>query len=344
MRLKKESGDLISPSILVQMLRYMNYLKIDTTEILKTAGFEPETMNRCDAGIPAAQYLYIEQQAEILAGDPYFGLHVGEFSEPGSLSVPGLIMMSSKTAGDALVKFTNYSRMLKSIVKSNILYNEDTVEVYFTIPEQKYNSSRHCIEAAASGFITIMGSITGKRLLPLEVNIEYNKPDNIDEYRRVFGPNVIFDSGCSRIVFSKDFLDTPVILSNPWLLNFFERYIESSPVKAAGGGRFKRELTDHIMSEFNDGTPSIKNISKKMSMSVRSLQNHLLEEGTTFSELLKEIRVALSRKYLNEGYSTDDIAYMLGFSEPSVFRKSFKKWTGITPGEYRKGAVIARNN
>ena len=75
-----------------------------------------------------------------------------------------------------------------------------------------------------------------------------------------------------------------------------------------------------------------------MAVSVRTLQNRLDTEGVVFSELLQEIREKLAKKYLHEGYSVETITYLLGYSEPSVFRKAFKKWSGITPKAYREQA------
>ncbi len=75
-----------------------------------------------------------------------------------------------------------------------------------------------------------------------------------------------------------------------------------------------------------------------MSVGVRTLQKHLADKGVVFSELLKDIRHRLANNYLRQNYSVEDITYLLGFSDPSVFRKAFKKWSGVTPGEYRQAS------
>jgi len=71
---------------------------------------------------------------------------------------------------------------------------------------------------------------------------------------------------------------------------------------------------------------------------VRTLQKRLEEEGVAFSDLHKDVRHRPAQKYLRENYTVEQITYLLGFSEPSVFRKAFKKWSGVTPREYREGA------
>ena len=83
-------------------------------------------------------------------------------------------------------------------------------------------------------------------------------------------------------------------------------------------------------------------VAREMAVSVRTLQKRLEEEGVVFSDLLREVRQHLAQKYLRENYSVEQITYLLGFSEPSVFRKAFKKWAGITPREYREGMYASR--
>ena len=91
-----------------------------------------------------------------------------------------------------------------------------------------------------------------------------------------------------------------------------------------------------MLAHLDDEAMSIEKVAREMSISVHTLQKRLEEEGVIFSDLLREIRRKLAQKYLRENYSVEQITYLLGFSEPSAFRKAFKKWSGVTPREYRE--------
>ncbi|TLN05579.1 helix-turn-helix transcriptional regulator, partial [bacterium] len=97
-----------------------------------------------------------------------------------------------------------------------------------------------------------------------------------------------------------------------------------------------RTVTRIMLSYLDDRSLSIDKVAREMAVSVRTLQMRLDEEGVAFSDLLKEIRERLAKQYLCENYTVEQITYLLGFSEPSVFRKAFKKWSGVTPKEYRE--------
>jgi AraC-like DNA-binding protein len=74
-------------------------------------------------------------------------------------------------------------------------------------------------------------------------------------------------------------------------------------------------------------------------MSERTLQWRLREENTTFAEILDSARAELSQLYLREGnIAAYEVTFLLGYSEPSAFHRAFRRWTGQTPQEFRKGS------
>ncbi|WP_135553632.1 helix-turn-helix transcriptional regulator [Paenibacillus cymbidii] len=92
-----------------------------------------------------------------------------------------------------------------------------------------------------------------------------------------------------------------------------------------------------IVKQFDGTVPRIGDISRKLGVSVRSLQSQLQQERTTFQELLAAVRRGMAESMLrNRSLSIGEIAYALGFSDPVAFHNAFKKWTGQTAGSYRK--------
>jgi AraC-like DNA-binding protein len=91
-----------------------------------------------------------------------------------------------------------------------------------------------------------------------------------------------------------------------------------------------------IVEHLPDGPPNQKQIAATMNVSNRTLQRKLRDEGTSFIDLLQDARLNLAKKYLSQPQrSIVEIAYLLGFSEPSTFSRAFKRWTGSAPAEFR---------
>ncbi|HMY67307.1 MAG TPA: AraC family transcriptional regulator [Leptospiraceae bacterium] len=99
---------------------------------------------------------------------------------------------------------------------------------------------------------------------------------------------------------------------------------------------FIQKVSELIIKKLEEENLSIQSIAEEMGISSRTLQLRLKREGKSFTYIVQEARESLAEKYLLNNYPVDEISYILGFSEPSVFRRAFKKWTGVTPKEFRK--------
>ena len=85
-----------------------------------------------------------------------------------------------------------------------------------------------------------------------------------------------------------------------------------------------------------EGYPDIHRTAELVGTSVRTLQRHLKAEGHTFAELLDSVRKELARSYLRDAaLSVSEVAFLLGYSEPSSFHRAFKRWEGEGPSEFR---------
>ncbi len=147
---------------------------------------------------------------------------------------------------------------------------------------------------------------------------------------------VLFGQKHNYITLDSSIVIMPVLAPNASLLEHFENYATNFLSGIEEINNITRAVTKQILSHLDSKTLTIGSIAKEMSISVRTLQNRLKSEGKVFSELLQETREQLAKKCSRENYTVEDITFLLGFSEPSVFRKAFKKWTGSTPKEYRE--------
>lgn len=330
------SGISVSVTVLSQMFVYLTFLKVDIDEFLRSLGVDPASVKAPDARIPIETYLLIQEGAAEFTHDPYFGLHMGEFAEAGSWSILGYLMMNCKTLGEAFEKSGRYSRIIGNLIEGSAHLRFNKVKLVFSTPPHAPKMSRHCFEAVFSGCVKMMRNLTGVKLSPLEVRFIYPAPASTAEYERVFCCPVLFEQKENSFTVDAKLGNLPILQANPVLLAQFENYAQEFMAEIDRKDEHTRKVTELILSHMDDEKLSINSIAKEMSLSVRTLQSRLEEEGRVFSVLLQEIRAGLAKKYLREDYSVEEITYLLGFSEPSVFRKAFKKWSGLTPREYRE--------
>jgi AraC-like DNA-binding protein len=96
-------------------------------------------------------------------------------------------------------------------------------------------------------------------------------------------------------------------------------------------GRVRRALHEAL----RDDDAQVEAVAKQLGLAVRSLQRRLKDEGTSFQAVREDVRRTLAQRYLDDGLSSAEISFLLGFSEPGALARAFKRWTGLTPAESR---------
>lgn len=326
----------VSVTVLSQMFLYLEALKVDIDAFLRSIGVAPEMVKAPDTRLPIETYLHIQDSAAEFVNDPYFGLHMGEYAEPGSWSILGYLMMNCQTLGEAAEKSGRYSRIIGNLIEARPVMKFNKVKLVYFTPPHAPKMSRHCFESTFSSSMRMMRSLTGVPIDPLEVTFIYPEPEALSEYERIFQCPIKFSQKENAITLDLSVGNIPIQLPNSSLLEYFEKYAQAFLAEMEREDEHTRAVTKIILSRLDDDQLSIKKVAKEMAVSVRTLQMRLEEEGVVFSDLHRDVRHRLAQKYLCENYTVEQITYLLGFSEPSVFRKAFKKWTGITPRQYRE--------
>jgi AraC-like DNA-binding protein len=329
----------VSVNLLSQMFTYLDSLKLDIDTFLRSLNVDPATVRSFDTHIPIVTYLLIQDGAAEYVSDPHFGLHMGEFAEVGSWSILGYMMMNCKNLGEAFEKSERYSRIIGNFIETRAEQKLNRIKVIFFTPPHTPEKSRHCFDASLSSSVRMMRSLTGAAINPLEVTFTCTEPGSRSEYERFFQCPVLFGQKDNSFTLDVSLVNTPIPMANPALLEYFEKYAENFLAELDRKNEHTRAVTKIILSQLDDEELSINKVAKEMAVSVRTLQKRLEEEGVGFSDLYKDIRKRLAQKYLRENYTVEQITYLLGFSEPSVFRKAFKKWSGVTPREYRESTL-----
>lgn len=325
----------ISIFFIYRILHYVKRSGIAPEILLKKAGVDLLGFNRYDSKIPERQYYSILDEAVRLTKDNFFGLHVGASTELRDLSNLGYIMANCKDLGEAIDSAIGYIDFIGAPVEMRLSRNPGQVKLLFDLKQPLDMNTRQCIDEALSSLSAIMRNITKNSIGFREVWFPYPKPEDIREYKKVFQCSFLFGRSVSALVFHPRQLLAPVIRPNPKLLqmarntrDYFQEIIEEKD--------YSRKIAILLYAKLQKGPPCIKHVAKELGVSIRGLQMKLSEEGVTFSRIVRDVRRELAKTYLTDkAYSIDEITFLLGFSEPSVFHRAFKTWTGLTPGEYR---------
>ncbi|MBO9596476.1 MAG: AraC family transcriptional regulator [Cohnella sp.] len=332
------SGDQgVSISLLFPIMKTMAAQGCDWNDFCAAAGIDPGLALDTEARLPTEDYERVVNTAVRMTGDEMFGLHQGIRMSISDLGVLGYVMMHSETLGGAMEAVRRYNETVCSGFHMEMETAGDDVVVALGLGDTKHSGSRHCIEDMAASFYRTMLDLTC-RAIPLKaVRFVHFPPDGQGEYADVFGVQPEFGSASNALMFDGSVRNYPIVGSDARLLSIFRGMAEDVLHKLAGESVLSAKLRTWIVQCMPTHYPTLKQAAKAMFMSVRTLQEKLKAEHTTYNRLANEVRKELAIRYLAQpNYAIGEIAYMLHFSEPSAFQSAFRRWTDAAPGEYRQ--------
>lgn len=203
-------------------------------------------------------------------------------------------------------------------------------------------TSRHCIEDMASSIYYLLLRMTNWRIVLDRVSFTHAAPDDLAPYVDMFGLIPEFGHAENMFVFTKEVLDYPILYADQRLRMTFESIAEDIRSRLLSGKELSDQVFQWMMTCMPAQFPDLHETAKKFRMSARTLQAKLQEEHTSYHDLATEVRKEWAVTYLQKpDYSISEIAYLLHYSEPSAFHNAFKKWMGVTPGQYRSSVLSA---
>ena len=179
--------------------------------------------------------------------------------------------------------------------------------------------------------------LVGRRIPILSAGFAYPEPFYSAEYLLMYSHELRFDEAFTSLMFDARHLDLPLI-QNERTVNAFIRAAPANIVlKYKNNSSFSATIRKTLRSLPSDEWPDFDTFSTNLNMTRSTLRRRLDEEGQPFQAIKDQLRRDIAIEYLGQySKSVMDIAIELGFAEPSAFHRAFKKWTGMTPGEYRQ--------
>lgn len=308
----------------------------DANALAQTAGISPDQLRDPDGRVSIRQMQALWADVVATTGDPDISLKIGEMINPVAVGVLAYVMMHSPTLGIAFEKLCHYQDIVCDGIRTTGRRSGDQFILALEIISPDIIYPAYAVNSELSIYLSAIRAMTGLNLSARHVQFAYPRPADTREHERVFSPaSLTFDADETAMILDATLLDMPVLNASPSLSALFEGHA-TDLLQRLQTPNLSSRVKAEIIALMKGEEPTLATVADRLAMGLRTLQLHLREEGTTYQQLLDDIRKDLAVKHLREPYlSTTDIAYLLGFAEPSVFFRSFKKWTGQTPGAYR---------
>jgi len=335
-RLPERAGKIsLSIRSVQPILMYLTGRGHDSTAFLIANGVDPLIFRDPEARLPHAVAISLWSAAGQLTNDPNLGLHVAAGIRPGIYGALDYAVRTCETLGEGLRRLALYHRFLHDVAETRLSVDRDRAVLSHHLPLPG-GAPRPVSECVAAGWLLASRQATGLNFIPLEVRFPHSAPDDISEHQRLFGCKLQFGWERTELVFAREFLNARLVKADPALRAILEAQVVDVIRKLPKGEATTDAVRRHLASELGKGQPTLELIAARLHMSSRTLRRHLDQEGTSFRQILSEVRCELASCHLSEGrLAIGEIAFLLGFSEPSAFHCAFKHWTGHAPHAYR---------
>lgn len=308
---------------------------IERRALLEGSSLDPADLGSLGARVADEDFRVLVENALRLTGDPALGLRLGERLNLSAHAVLGQAFLTCRDLAEVLQLFERYYHVLAPDL--DLEFRREARRFAVIAAAQDTHLPLHfgleCLAAALRN--TLAGLLGGDRL-PLRYEFPYAAPAHAESYQRTLGDDVHFDRPVAAWSFSVEHLATPLPSSNPALRELYE----------AECARLLSDLTDpgdlavrsrRLLRKLEGQYPQMPQLARMLGVSSRTYRRRLSDLGTSYQQLLDEVRAEHARRLLcDSGLPIASIAYRLGFSDPSNFRRAYRSWTGTTPARSRR--------
>ncbi|SEQ39265.1 AraC-type DNA-binding protein [Solimonas aquatica] len=309
---------------------------LDVNAIYERLGYNAEDLPLREMRTPHELQAYFWETVEAVTGDAEIGLHLCPHLPVFHGEVLEYLIFSSATLGEGLERALKYLRLLSDALNVRILRDEQGARALVKGTAADAPQLRHTEIVVVYELVQFLKSVTENQFKPLRIALRCSQRASATSYEMIFGCPVSFGAAESEIWCEPAILDYRSPRWDPDLLKLHEDLAERRLSKLR-----RHDLIERIQKIFAQRLEldqlTLEDVAAELGVPTRRLRFELSRAGTSFSELLADFRFALAKRLLaGTDEAIENIVYLTGFSEPSTFYRAFKRWSSMTPVQYRE--------
>ena len=314
----------------------------DTRELLDAVGLDADESLAPNARHSVEVISDLWRCAARMSGNPCIGIDAVRYVNSTTFQALGYSVLASATMRDAFERYVRFGRIIISNAHIQIEEKGEQTHLIYEMGRGSARLADEAIDAVIAQAVQTTRSLTRSWVSPVSVSLRRSKPDHKQPFEDFFRAPILFSAKMDALVFDSELLDRPLRSGNEILANqtdeVAQRTVESIDRESQSKPTSDR-VRKWLIHQLPNGEPTQIAASKRMGVSLRSLQRHLSDEGGTFRDLVKQVRIDLSHEYLlDDRLSILEISALVGFNGSSSFSHAFRNWTGMAPTAFRRAS------
>lgn len=318
---------------LVERLREKD---LPLAKLLAAADIRPNRLECVNDQLPLRNYVRLLELAAEQAQDPLMGVSLSLTSGPEALGAVGFLFLSSDTLGQGIGNLCRYVSAVQDATDNQIEYDGELAAVTYQIRDDSIAPRRQDAEFSLGVITKLIRSYAGGRCQPIEVHLEHGPAVDRRRYERIFDCPVYFRQTRNAVIIKAADLNLRSIALSDALAEILEAQLRERMASRSGLQSFGDRITEALTPTSIQQKINVGSLAKEMHISQSTLYRRLNSEQKSFQRLLDNRREALAKRLLSSSrMSIAEVASALGYAENASFTRAFRRWTNVSPRQYR---------
>ncbi|MGK0405254.1 MAG: AraC-like DNA-binding protein [Oleispira sp.] len=327
---------LVPANISANMVKMGQKKGISQDSLLENTEIDPAAFSDPKALLTYQQVIILINNMLKLCDEPTLGLELGNAININQFGMLGYAILSCANVRQALNLGLKYHALVDPAFNFEVVEQEDITSIRLTSHIPVENIYNLICDIFLANFISLGRYLTGLNVIPKAININRKKPEFSKQYQE-FLPDcpVNWDQPRTEILIDTQIMDAPTTLADEATARMAESQCADILTRMGPKEGIVAKVRRILLS--NPGQyPPIEEVASHLATSTRTLSRSLQEVRTSYQNILDEVRKEMAIEYLNtSSLPIEEIAALIGYNDPSNFRKAFKRWTGNPPSYYR---------
>lgn len=315
--------------------------RVTPIALLEPLGLREEDLLAPDARVTVEDFVALVERARALTGEPGLGYYLGVQMRVSAHGYLGFAAMTSATLREAIELAARFAPTRSTAMALRVQESERTAAVVLE-ERADFGSARDVLVSALMVGLWKIGNALTERTLEGTADFAYAEPEYFTRFAHL-APRVRFGQPANRLVFDRALLDTPIPMADPAAQRLAREQCERELAALGGGGG----LVERVRAMIAAATPAsddearalgtLEGVARALHVSPRTLKRRLAAEGAAYSAILAQVQRDAALLLLRDPErSVEQVAESLGYSDVANFTRAFRRWTGVTPGAYRR--------
>jgi AraC-like DNA-binding protein len=308
---------------------------LNADQLLAEVGLSPSLLQVPQARVSAQHYGALWRSIALLLDDEFFGQDSRRM-KVGSFAMLCHALLGCKNLAQALDRSLRFYALILDDIWGTSERNAGEARI---VLHQEVGAARRVFahELLLMLLYGVSCWLVGRRIAILHTEFAYPEPAHSAEYRLMYCADLRFDRPNTVLAFDASYLDLPVVQNGRSIKEFLRTAPDGILLKYKNGSSLSARVRRRLRQFLPGDVPDFDRLADELHMTPATMRRRLHEEGESYQTIKDQLRRDIAIGYLSHSDRTVmDIALELGFSERSAFHRAFRKWTGASPGEFRR--------